>query len=141
MSKPLSQQLSELSVRAKNAEAAAATAQNAAREKAAALRDEARAALSAATDKVRQEVNTAKDQTSRDWTALQLKLKADADSLKAAVAAKKHEIDADRAEDAAEGLEREASVAIDYAIASIERAKYAVIDAIVGRIEAEQARV
>ena len=141
MNKPLSQQLSELSVRAKNAEAAAAEAQNAAGEKAAALRDEARAAASVATDKVRQEVNTAKDQTSRDWTALQMKLKADADSLKAAVATRKHEIEADRAENTAERLDWEASLAIDYAIASVEQARYAVIDAIVGRVQAEKARL
>ena len=83
----------------------------------------------------------ATDQTSRSWTALQLKLKADADSLKAAVAAKKHDIDADRAENTAEALEWEATLAIDYAIASVEQAKYAVIDAIVGRIEADTARV
>jgi hypothetical protein len=84
-------------------------------------------------------VSAAKDKTSRDWTTLQAKLKADLDSLKAAVATKKHEIDADHAEKAAERLEWEAGVAIDYAIASVEQAKYAVLDAIVGRVEAEKA--
>ena len=140
MIKPLSQQLFELSVRAKSAEDAAVTAQKSTREKAAALRDEARATASAATEKVKQEVNAAKDKTSTAWSALQAKLKADTDSLKAAVAAKRHEIDADRAEDAAETLEWEASSAIDYAIASVEQAKYAVLDAIVGRVEAEKVK-
>jgi hypothetical protein len=130
-----------LSVRAKSAEDAAATAQKSAREKAGALRDEARATASAATDKVKQEVNAAKDKTSRDWSTLQAKLKADTDSLKAAVAARKHEIDTDHAENAAERLEWEARIAIDYAIASVEQAKYAVLDAIVGRVEAETARL
>ena len=57
MAKALSQQLAELSVRAKSAEDAASTAQTAAREKAETLRDQARAAASAATEKISQEAN------------------------------------------------------------------------------------
>ena len=45
-----------------------------------------------------------------------------------------------RAEHTAERLEWEAGFAIDYAVASIEQAKLAVLDAIAGRVEAEQAR-
>jgi hypothetical protein len=140
MTKPLSQQLSELSVHAKNAEDAAATAQQEAHAKAAALRDQARAAASAATEKVNQEAKGAKDRASRNWNALQAKIAADVNSLKTVVAARKREIDAERAETTAERLEWEAAFSIDYAIASIEQAKYAVLDAIVGRVEAQDAK-
>jgi hypothetical protein len=34
----------------------------------------------------------------------------------------------------------EAGCAIDYAIGSVEQAKYAVLDAIVGRVEVEEAK-
>ena len=44
------------------------------------------------------------------------------------------------AENHAERLEWEASFAVDYAVAAIEEAKSAVLDAMVGRIEAEQAK-
>ena len=37
-------------------------------------------------------------------------------------------------------LEQDAGVVVDYAIASVEQAKLAVLDAIAGRMEAEQAR-
>jgi hypothetical protein len=37
-------------------------------------------------------------------------------------------------------LEREATFAIDYAIASVEQAKLAVLDAVIGRVDAEKAK-
>jgi hypothetical protein len=43
------------------------------------------------------------------------------------------------AENQAERLEWEAGVAIDYAIAPVEQAKLAVLDAVSGRVEAEKA--
>jgi hypothetical protein len=45
-----------------------------------------------------------------------------------------------RAERRAERLEWEAGFAIDYAIASVEQAKLAVLDAVDGRVEVEQAK-
>jgi hypothetical protein len=132
--------LSELSVHAKGAEDAAAAAQKEAHAKAAALRDQARAAASAATEKVNQEATAIKDNASRNWSALQAKIAADVNSLKSAAAARKREMDAKLAENTAERLEREAAFSIDYAIASVEQAKYAVLDAIVGRVEAEDAK-
>jgi hypothetical protein len=141
MVKPLSEQLSELSVRAKSAEDAAAAARETAEDKAAALRDQARAAASAATEKINDEVKSVKDRSGRNWRAVQAKVAADIESLKDAVAVRKREIDAKRAGAKAETLEWEASFAIDYAVASIEQAKYAVLDAIVARVEAEKATV
>jgi hypothetical protein len=72
---------------------------------------------------------------------IQAKIKPDRESLGPSLAARRHEVDAERAENKAERLEREARFAVDYAIASIEQAKYAVLDAIVGRVEAEKAKL
>jgi hypothetical protein len=87
MGKPLSEQLADLSARAKQAEDAVAVAKQEAHDKVEARTEQARA-----------------------------------------VAAQQ------------ELLEWEAGIAVDYAIASFEQAKWAVLDAIVGRAEAQQAK-
>ena len=71
---------------------------------------------------------------------MKAKVAADMNSLKANVAQAKHDLGAKRAENYAEELEWEAGVAIDYAIASVEQARLATLDAIVGRVEAERAK-
>ena len=117
MVKPLAAQLAD-SVRAKNAEDAAAAAQKQAHDKAIALRRECYQPVERAETKVA----------------------ADMDAWNAKVAQLKHEISAKQAEKHAEWLEWEASFAIDYAKAAIEEAKSAVLDAIVARIEAEKSQ-
>ena len=89
---------------------------------------------------MRQEVKSFKDAASRDWKALEAKIAADIQALKAGIVRRKLEREAGRAERTAETLESEASFAIDYAVASIEQAELAVLDAIAGRVEAEEAR-
>jgi hypothetical protein len=71
---------------------------------------------------------------------MKAKIAADMDALKTRVTIQKHERDVKRAERLAGQLEWEAGFAIDYAIASIEQAKLAVLDAIDGRLAAEEAR-
>jgi len=61
-------------------------------------------------------------------------------SLKADIAQAKHKRDVKRDENRADRLEWEAGFAIDYAIASIEQAKFAVLDAIDGRLAAEESK-
>jgi hypothetical protein len=140
MVEPLSKQLSDLSVRAKNAEDAAAAAEKEAHDKIVARVNQARTAATAAAEKVDQKVKSAKDKTARNLNALQTKIASDIDSLKSAAAQQKQKLDAKLAENNAERLEWDAGVAVDYAIASVEQAKLAVLDAIAGRMEAEQAR-
>ena len=140
MVEPLSKQLSDLSIRAKNAEDAAAAAEKEAHDKIEARVSQARAAATAAAEKVDQAVKSAKDKTSRNWNALQTKIASDIDSLKSAVGKQQRKLDSKLAENDAERLEWDAGVAVDYAIASVEQAKVAVLDAIAGRMEAEQAR-
>ena len=140
MVEPLSKQLAELSVRAKQAEDALAAAQKEAHAKIMARREKARASAAAATEKVNQEVESVKDTTTRNWNALQTKISSDINALKAAVTERKQERDVKRAENSADKLEWEAGFAVDYAIASVEQAKLAVLDAIAGRAEAEEAK-
>ena len=138
MAKRLSQQLADLSVRAKNAEDAVAAAEKEAHEKLDARKEQARAAAVKATEKVNQEIKSIGDTAVRNWTAIRTKIAADIDALKAGAATAKHDLDAKHAESHAGRLEWEAGVAVDYAIASVEQAKLAVLDAISSRVEAEK---
>jgi hypothetical protein len=140
MMKRLSDQLSDLSVRAKNLENTALAAQKEGHDKVAAHTAEARASATAAVDKVKKSVKAASDAGSTKWGAMQAKLGADMDALKMRVSEKQHAIDAKIAERDAEDAEDDASYAIDYAIASVEQAKLAVFDAISARLDAEAAK-
>jgi len=140
MAKRLSQQLADLSVRAKNAEDAVAAAEKEAHGKIETRKEQARAAAARATEKVNQEIKSVGDTAARNWTAVRAKVAADIDALKAGVARAKHDLDTRHAESYAERLEWEAGVAIDYAIASVEQAKLAVLDAVSSRAEAEKAK-
>ncbi len=138
MARPLSQQLADLSVRAKDAEKAIAAAEKEAHDKIEGRKEQARAAAAKATEKVNQEITSAHDTAVRNWTAVRAKVAADIDALKARVTQVKHEAGVRHAENRAERLEWEAGVAIDYAIASVEQAKFAVLDAVSSRVEAEK---
>ena len=140
MVKPLSAQLADLSVRAKNAEDAAAAAQKEAHDKLVARRDQAHAAVTAAIQKMDQDVKAANEKVVANWNALKAKVAADMDAWNAKIAQFKHDQGVKRAENHAERLEREAAFAIDFAGAAIEEAKSAVLDAIVGRVEAEKTK-
>jgi len=138
--KRLSDQLSDLSVRAKNLENAVAAAQKEGHDKVVARTAEARASATASVDKVKQSIKAARDAGSTKWGAMEAKLGADVDALKARVSEKKRAIDASIAERDAEDAEDDASFAIDYAITSLEQAKLAVFDAIAARFDAETAK-
>jgi hypothetical protein len=140
MAKRLSEQLADLSVRAKKAEDTVDAAQKEAHDRIVARREEARAAATSATEKVKQDIQSAADTATRNWTAIKAKVAADINALKADVAQARHERDVKRAESQADRLEWEASFAIDYAIASVEQAKWATLDAVAARIDAEDAR-
>jgi F0F1-type ATP synthase membrane subunit b/b' len=85
MAQPLSQQLADLSVRAKNAEDAIAAASKETHEKIDARKEEARAAAAKATEKAKQEIESARDTVAKNWTAVRAKIAADIDSLKGAL--------------------------------------------------------
>ncbi len=72
--------------------------------------------------------------------ALQAKSTDDVQSVKSAVAQKKRDLNVRRAESRVEWLDREARLAVDYAIAMVEQAEVAVLYAVAGRMEAAEAR-
>jgi hypothetical protein len=140
MTKPLSEQLADLSVRAKHAEDAFSAAQKEAHDKIEARKQKARTDATMAVEKVNQKIKSANGNAERDWIALKAKVAADIAALKANVAEARHHHDVKRTERRADRLEWEAGFAIDYAIASVEQANLAVLDAIDGRVQAELAK-
>ena len=140
MVKPLSEQLADLSARAKSAEDAAAAAKKETHDKIVAQGAQVRSAATAATEKVNQQIKSVKDASDKHWASLKAKVTADADYLKAKVDAGKQKIEAKRAENYAEVMEGRATGAIDYAISAVEQAKLAVLDAILARVDADAAK-
>jgi hypothetical protein len=140
MTKKLSEQLADLSVRAKSAEQARDSAEMEAHDKVVARKEQAHAAATNAVEKINQEVKSANDTATRNWASVKAKITDDMNHLKANIAHAKHERDAKRAENRADRLEWEAGFAIDYAIASVEQARLAVLDAVDGRLAAEEAK-
>lgn len=140
MAKRLSEQLADLSVHAKKAEDAVAAAQKETHDKIMSRWEQARADATATTEKVNEKIQSVGDSAAKGWNARKVKIAADMDALKAKVVRKKHELDARRAESEADSLEWDAGLAIDYAIASVDQARLAVLDAVAGRIRADEAR-
>ena len=100
----------------------------------------ARAAATSAVQKVNDEITSVGNSAASNWNTVKAKISGDMSALKANVAHVKHEHDVKRAESRADRLEWQAGFAIDYAIASIEQAKLAVLDAIDGRLDADEAK-
>ena len=78
MTKRLSDQLADLSVRAKGAEQALDAAEKEAHDKIVARKEQAHAAATKAVEKVNQEVKSANDTANRNWSAVKAKVAADA---------------------------------------------------------------
>jgi hypothetical protein len=140
MSKRLSELLADLSARAKSAEDTFDAAEKEAHDKIAARKATVHAAATKAVEKVNQEIKSANTTVARDWSVVKAKIDADLNALNADIAHAKHDRDVKRVQNRAERLEWEAAFAIDYAIASVEQASLAVLDAIDGRLAAEEAK-
>ena len=140
MVKPLSEQLAELSVKAKKAEDDFAVAKKETHDKMVARREQLRTAATQSVEKLKQNMKSAGSAVSSDFSALQAKVSADGETLKANVKRWKKDLDAKRAENWADEMEWEASMAIDYAISAVEQAKLAAVDATIARLQAIDAR-
>jgi len=139
MARKLSEELADLSAHAKRAEDSLAAARQEARDKLSARKSEAHAAATAALAKVDQEVRSFQGSASQDWGAAKAKVTADMNALKARVETARHDWDVKRRREHADELEQDASFAIDYAIAMVERANLAVLDAVDARVQADAA--
>ena len=141
MGKPLSEQLANLSVHVKSAEDVAAAAQKEAHDKVVARVAQAQATAEEAVQNLNRAIKkSASDSASAKWNGMKAKVAADMEDLKSKVVQRKHDLSVKRAANYSQLLDEDASFAIDYAIASIEQAKVAVLDAIAGHIEVEKAK-
>jgi hypothetical protein len=140
MAKPLSERLAGLSAHAKKAEDTVAAAQKETHDKIMSRWEQARADATVTTEIVNEQIESVDDRATKDWNARKAKIAADIEALKAKVVRKKHELDARLAENDADELEWDADLAIDYAIAAVDQARLAVLDAVAGRIQALEAR-
>jgi hypothetical protein len=86
MTKPLSEQLADLSVRAKHAEDVFSAAQKEAHDKIEVRKQKGRADATTAVEKVNQKIKSANNDTVRDWNIVKAKVAADIAALKASVA-------------------------------------------------------
>jgi hypothetical protein len=99
-----------------------------------------RAGAVAAADQFDHDLQSAGETIEGDWNALRGKAAADIARLKSKVAEKQVERNVTRLADRAARRESEACVAIDFAVASIENAKLAVLDAVIADREAAEAQ-
>ncbi len=134
----LSDDLTRLAARAKDAEDHAAAVRG--KSKADLEHDVAtiRASADAQADTLRKEAEAHKSKLSAAWHDLQRTWNAHIAKIRDDIDAKRAEHDIDRAQRRAEGAEEDAGFAISFAYASIEEAEYAVLDAALARMEADE---
>ena len=138
--KSLSQQLADLSVRAKAAEDRVAAVQGETRERLASSRKQAETDLHHALGRVEQRYNEAKNDVQGHFAAFKTKVSSDIQSLKDRVARANDEHKASHAERHAEDMAYEAALAIEYAVSAVSMAELAALDAIAAREEAATAK-
>ena len=134
----LSDQLTELTARAKSAEEHAAAAHGKAKADVQADVEKARTSAQDRAKQLRESAEANKNKLSVWWYDLQRTWNEHVAKIREDIDAKRAEHDADRAERRAERREDDAVFAIDFAYAAIEEAEYAVLDAELARTEADE---
>jgi hypothetical protein len=136
--KPLSEQLDELAVRAKKSEDFV----SAARAKNRAYLDDERETLkkSIASGKARltTDAAVAQDTTRAWWNDARQSIDARVAALRAERDEHRAEHDVKQAERRADDAEQDAAYAVDFALQMLDEAEYAVTDAVLARIDADQ---
>jgi hypothetical protein len=133
MVKPLSQQLSELSVRAKKAEDDFAAAQGKASAQLQQTEAEIKAAAQQRKANMDRAVTAGHDTVVSTWDGLTTKMQSDIDGLRTKIDVKKYEHNKEKAAEAATDAEVNATRAINFALDSIDYAEVAVLDAVYAR--------
>ncbi len=135
--KPLSQQLQDLSVRAKKAEDDEAAARSEARAKIQARVNKLKTDTDERVAKVDAAAASTKDKAEGQWAALQKQVKAHNERIRADIATSKAEHEAARMERKAENAEEYAAEAISFAYDAIDYAEWAVMDAVLARSDVD----
>jgi vacuolar-type H+-ATPase subunit I/STV1 len=134
----LSDQLTELSARAKQAEDHAAAARDKSKADVQADVETARASAQERAKKLRESAEANKNKLSVWWYDLQRTWDEHVAKIRDDIDTKHSEHDKDRAERRAEHRADDAMFAVDFAYTAIEEAEYAVLDAELARKEADE---
>ena len=134
----LSDDLNMLAARAKAAEANAAAAQGKAKADLEADVKDARAVAQAEADRLHESADANRARISAWWHDVQRSWSQHVAAVREDITDRRAEHDLDRANKRAENAEGDAAFAIDYAVAAIEEAEYAVLDASLARMEAKE---
>ena len=134
----VSDQLSRLSARAKEAEEHAAAARDKAKADLELDVENARSVGQAEAQRLGESAEASKGKISDWWNDVQRTWKEHVAAARKNIDSKKEEIDLDRAQAKAEHAEEDALFAIDYASAVIDETEYAVLDATLARKEADE---
>jgi hypothetical protein len=135
----LSDELAKLTARAKDTEARAAAARGKARADLEQEVSSARAAAQAQGDKLRQKAADSEGRISDWWVDAQKSWNERIAAVREDIESKKTELDVGKARRKAERREEDAVLAIDAAYWAIEEADYAVLDAVLARMDADDA--
>lgn len=133
---PLPSNFAELSELARRIDEDAEAVRSEAREKLDERREKIRTNLAERMDRLESNLEKAQDRTSADWTALREKVKSDHERFRAKLGERREAYKALFADSKAEDRELGAKIAVDYAIATIQQARLAVLDAVSARGEA-----
>lgn len=137
MVKPLSEQLADLSVRAKKAEDAFAAAKQEGSAKLHEREEEIKADAAERKASAQEHAAEAKDSVSAAWTGLTTRVQADVHDLQTRIDYRKYQHDREKAANAADDAEENATRAIDFALDSIDYAESAVLNAVEARATAD----
>jgi hypothetical protein len=133
----LSDDLTKLATRAKEAEDRFAAAQKAAHDKVERDVQGARESLAKSTDQLRETAETNKGNVAAWWSDVQKSWDEQIASIRRDIESKKAEHDVKTAQRAAESAEDDAEFAIQYAYWAVEEAEYRVLDATLARMDAD----
>ena len=134
----VAQRMSKLSARAKEAEERAAAARSQAKADLERSTNEARADAQAQADRLRDTASATEARISASWNDLQSSWADHIAKVRQNIDAKKAELDTKSGARRADIAEEDALFAIDYAYATIEEAEYAVLDAVLARMDADE---
>jgi len=134
----LSDQLTTLSARAKEAEDRVAAAQNKARGELEKDVKSARESAKAQADQLSKTVENQKGKLSAWWARLQRSWEEHTAEVREHIDERRASHDLEAAKREADSAEEDASFAVDYAYAAIEEAEYAVLDARLARMNADE---
>ena len=135
--KKLSEQLSDLSDRAKRTEDVVDAAKAKDRERLQAQKEQLQSAVNAEQTRMNERAAMAKSDVQSKWQDLRTVMAGHFAELRAKGEQYKAERDLERAEQRADDAELDAADAIDFAIYALDCAEYAIVDATVARADAD----